>query len=419
MKRTLIILGLSLFPLPAVAENWAHWRGPNGNSVAENAKPPIEFSNTKNVKWKVKVEGRSSGSPVIWEDRVFIVSAANTGKRTEASLPHLQFKVLCYAREDGKLLWERVATEATPHEPTHQTNGFASASPCTDGEHVYAHFGSRGLYCYTIDGAPVWNRDFGKMQTRNTFGEGSSPTIEGEMILVPWDHEGDSALYALNKRTGEVIWKADRAEPTCWATPLVVDADGKKQVIMNGQNFARGYDLKTGEELWRCGGQTERPVASPVSDGKTVYVGSGFRGAFLGAFKLDGRGKIEGTQHVVWQIDRDTPDIASPLLSSSRIYFYKGKSGLLSCADAKTGKLHYSTQRISGLDNIYASPVAAAGRIYLTDLTGTIVVIEDSPTLKIVATNEMGETVDATPAPVDDELFIRGEEHLFCLAESR
>lgn len=396
----------------AAAENWAHWRGPTGNSVA-NATPPTSWSDTENVKWKVAIPGKGSGSPVVWDQQVFVVSAVP--KPTQPQM--LQFKLFCFDRQSGKLVWEQTAIEAIPHQETHSTNGFASASPCTDGTHIYAHFGSRGMYCYTMQGELVWKRDLGKMQTRNGFGEGSSPVLAGDMIIVPWDHEGPSSLFALNKLTGETIWEAKRDEPTCWATPLIVDVDGAKQVIMNGQVSARAYDLETGKELWRCAGQTERPAASAVAGDGLIFVTSGFRGAFLGAFRPDGRGDIEGTQHVAWTIDEDTPDVASPLLSKGRLYFHKGKSGQLSCVDAATGKPHYMANRVNGLSNIYASPVAAGGYVYLTDRSGTMVVIEDSPTFKIVATNSVGETVDATPAPVDNELFIRGEAHLFCISE--
>ena len=307
---------------------------------------------------------------------------------------------------------------ATPHQETHVTNGFASASPCTDGEHVYAHFGSRGLYCYTMDGKLVWKRDdFGQMDTRNSFGEGSSTTLAGDKILVPWDHEGPSALYALDKTTGKTIWKTDRDEPTCWATPLVVEHNGKQQVVMNGQTCARSYDLASGKELWRCAGQTERPCASPVAEGGLVFVGSGHRGSFMGAFELDGNGDLQGTDKVVWTIKQDTPDIASPLLSQGRIYFHKGKNGALSCVDAETGKPFYMAARVPGLEQIYASPIAAGGHVYLTSRAGTTVVIEDAPEMKVISTNNVGETVDATPAPVDGELFIRGEKHLFCITE--
>ncbi len=412
-------LCFGLMSSAANAENWSHWRGPTGNGAAAQGNPPTEWSETKNVKWKVEIPGKGSGSPVVWDDRVFVVSAVpSDGTENAGSLESLDFMVYCFNRKDGNLLWKQTATTATPHQPTHETNGFASASPCTDGEHVYAHFGSRGLYCYTMDGSLVWSRnDFGPMDTRNSFGEGSSPTLEGNLILVPWDHEGPSFLYALDKATGATVWKTPRDEPTCWATPLVIEHGGKKQVVMNGQNYARAYDLATGKELWRCGGQAERPVASAVYDGTRVFVTSGFRGSYLGAFLPGGQGDIEGTTNVAWSLDRDTPDIASPLLSDGRIYFYKGKAGQLTCVDAVTGKAHYAAQRIEGVASTYASPIAAGGYVYLTARNGTTTVIKDSTQLEMVAMNSVGEPVDATPAAVDDEIFIRGEKHLYCISQ--
>lgn len=396
----------------AICENRGHWRGENGNGVSLSATPPTRWSDTENVKWKVAIPGRSSGSPVIWENQVFVVSAVPVSGSRD-----LQFKLFSFDRGTGELQWEKTAVEAAPHEGTHQTNGYASASPCTDGQHVYAHFGSQGLYCYTLAGDLKWKRDFGKMSTRNSFGEGSSPTIADGKILVPWDHEGQSAIYALDKNSGEIIWKTERDEPTSWATPLVVDADGKKQVITNGENYARSYDLETGKEIWRCAGQTQRPVASPVFADGVVYIGSGFRGSFLGAFRLDGEGHIGGTDKVLWTIKKDTPDIGSLLLSENRIYFYKAKTGIVTCVDATTGKTLFGPERIPGIANTYASPVAAGGYVFITGRSGTTTVIKDADTLEVVASNSVGETVDATPAPVDNELFIRGENHLFCISK--
>ena len=420
MSSRIICMALAVFSLTAPASaDWGHWRGEGGNGVSTSAKPPVTWSATDNVKWKAAVPGRGSGSPVVWGDRVFVVSAVDDkGDAGDWSSGNseLRFVLLCFDRATGELLWERTATRATPHEGTHRTNSFASASPTTDGEHVWAHFGSRGLYCYTVEGEKVWSHDFGQMRTRNTFGEGSSPTLVGNLIIVPWDHEGPSFLYAMDKLTGEVRWKTPRDEPTNWSTPLIVEHDGNGVVVMNGQTCARAYDLQTGEELWRCAGQTQRPAASAVAQDGLVFVMSGFRGSYAGAFRLDGRGDLEGTSSVAWSVGRDTPDIASPLLSGGRLYYYKGKSGLLTCVDAITGEPHYKTQRI-GLGNIYASPVAANGYVYLSDRDGKTVVIEDSPELKVVATNDIGETIDATPAPVDGELFIRGESHLYCFGE--
>ncbi|QEG41889.1 outer membrane protein assembly factor BamB family protein [Roseimaritima ulvae] len=401
----------SMLPVVAGADNWPHWRGEAGNGVSTTATPPTQWSATENVKWKVPIPGRGSGSPVVWEDNVFVVTAVNAGG---GGL--LDFKLLCFDRGSGTLRWQQTAVTAKPHQGTHQTNGYASASPCTDGEHVFASFGSRGLYCYTLDGQLVWQRDdFPPMTTRNSFGEGSSPTIAGQKLILPWDHEGESLLVALDKATGKTLWRTPRDEPTCWATPLVVEHEGRKQIVMNGQNYARGYDLESGKELWRCSGQTVRPAASPVAADGMVFVGSGFRGAFLGAFRLDGRGDLQGTDRVAWTIERDAPDIGSLLLSEGRIYFYKQRAGILTCVDAATGQPHYGPSRIAGLRSIYASPIAAGGHVYLTGRSGTTVVIKDDKQLQIVATNSVGETVDATPAPVDDQLFIRGEKHLFCI----
>ncbi|MCC9599340.1 PQQ-like beta-propeller repeat protein [Stieleria sp. JC731] len=369
------------------------------------------------MKWKTKIPGRGSGSPIVVGDKVFVVTAVATGKGT-GSLPELSFQLHCYDRNSGQQQWKQVAIVATPHQETHSTNGFASASPCSDGEHIYAHFGSRGLYCYTLDGELVWMRDdFGRMETRSSFGEGSSPTLAGDKIIVPWDHEGASALYALDKRTGKTVWKADRDEPSCWATPLIIERGGQQQVIMNGQNYARAYDLDSGKELWRCGGQTARPVASAVADHERVYIGSGFRGSFLAAFLPGGSGDIEGTDRVAWTVNRDTPDIASPLLSDGRLYYHKGKGGILTCVDAKTGTAHYSAQRVPSIRSTYASPIAAGGFVYLTGREGTVVVIKDSEDFEVVAENTLGEGIDATPAVAGDELFIRGEQHLFCISK--
>ena len=400
---------------PACADDWSHWRGPQGNGVAPEARPPLEFGPGRGERWKVEIPGRGTSSPVVRADRVFVttaVPAADDGT--------LDFRVICLDRATGRQRWSRTVVTARPHEATHPTNTFASASPCVDDERVYAHFGSRGLFCLSLDGEPLWDRDFGDMQIRNGFGEGSSPTLHGDVILVPWDHEGPSALHCLDARSGTTRWETPRDEPSGWCTPLVAaDRAGTLQVIMNGQNAARGYDLATGRELWRCAGQTARPCASGVAADGVAWVGSGFRGAFLAAFDLSGRGDLEGGDAVLWTHRKDTPDVASPLLSDGRIYFYKEKSGLLSCLEAATGKPLWETARIEGLNATYASPIAAGGRVYLSDRRGTIVVIDDAPQLRVLATNAIGEGIDATPAAAGDALFVRGERHLWCFADER
>jgi outer membrane protein assembly factor BamB len=264
----------------------------------------------------------------------------------------------------------------------------------------------------------LWKKtDFGTMRTRNGFGEGSSPTIHGNTIVVPWDHEGPSYVIALDAKTGKPLWKTDRDEPSCWATPLVVEHAGKAQVVLSGERFVRSYDLASGKELWRCAGQTSRPLASPVAGHGLVFVGSGFQGSFLGAFRLDRSGDLGGTDGVVWSIDSDTPDVPSPLLSGKRLYFFAARRGEISCVDALTKKTHYWKAKLEGLRDIYASPVAANGKVYLTSRDGTTVVIEDSEEFEVVTTNRLDEGVDATPAIAGSEIFIRGQNHLYAFAE--
>ena len=432
------------------AQDWNQWRGPTGNGGSVDAQPPTQWSDTENVKWKVAIPGRGSGSPLITGNKVFVVSAVQTeqgakdaeaqkqaqaqnqsqggqqgrggggrrGRKRGPAIPmvEMDFKLFCFDRSSGEVLWEKTATTATPHQGTHSTNGFASASPCTDGQHVYAFFGSRGLFCYSVDGDLVWKRDdFGQMNTRNNFGEGSSPTLFEDKLIMPWDHEGPSSIYALNKLTGETIWKTDRDEPTNWGTPIVVENGDQKQVVITGQTKVRAYDLESGEEVWSCGGQTQRPCATAVAIDDLVIVGSGHRGSFMGAFKLDGKGDIAGSDKIAWSINQNTPDIASPVLSNGRLYFHKGKTGILTCLDAKTGSPLFSATRVPGISSTYASPIAAGGNIYLTGRSGNTVVIKDSDKFEVVASNSVGETVDATPAPAGDNLFIRGEKHLFCI----
>ena len=418
---------------------WPHWRGPTGNGVSPDGRPPVEWGESKNIKWKVEVPGQGTASPIVWGDKVFVATAIAVGASEKGAsaerqrgsgrggegrgrgAPPIQpqrFTLLCLDRASGRIAWSRTAAETMPHEGHHATHGFASASPCTDGQRVYGWFGSRGLFCYDFQGSLLWKKtDFGHMHTRERYGEGSSPTIHGDAIIVPWDQEGPSYLIALDTSSGNTLWKVDRDEPTSWATPLVVEHGGRKQVVASGQNFARGYDLATGEELWRCPGQTMRPVASPVAGHGLVFIGSGFQGSFLGAFRLDRRGNLEGTEGVAWTIHRDTPDVPSLLLSGKRLYFHAKRSNLVSCVYAITNQPHFS-ERVDGIEGeVYASPVGANGKIYLTARNGVTVVIEDADRLAILAANHLDEGVDATPAIAGDEIFLRGRQHLYCFKD--
>jgi outer membrane protein assembly factor BamB len=249
------------------------------------------------------------------------------------------------------------------------------------------------------------------------FGEATSPVLEGDMLLVNWDHEGDSFLYALDARTGKTRWQTPREPGTSWSTPLVVEYAGRKQVVVNSNKKACGYDLATGEVLWECGGQTRAIVPCPVTYDGTVFLMSGYPESALFAVPLDSMGDISGTDKIAWSRTSDTPYCPSPVLVGGKLYFNKSNSAILTCLDAKTGSPIIEKQRLPDIRNVYASPVAAQGRIYFTDRDGTTLVLADAPEIEVLATNRLEDQTDASPALVGNEIILRSKTHLYCIGE--
>ncbi len=407
---------------------WPQWRGPDATGVAPHGDPPVEWSETNNLRWKLPLPGAGSSSPIVWGDRVFVSTSVDTGKpgaplgssRAQRKPRNVRrFALLAIARSDGRVLWDRTLSEAQPHEGTHKDGNWATGSPMTDGQRVYAYFGSDGLYCLDMEGRLQWQKDLGDMTTKRAFGEGSSPVLHDDSIVVNWDHEGDSFVVALDKGTGDEVWRAERDEVTSWATPLVVTHEGRPQVVVNASGKVRSYDLATGRQIWETAGMTANVIPSPVAGDGVVFVTSGFRGNALLAIRLaDAKGDITGSGAILWQHGRDTPYVPSPLLYRDSLYFLKSNSGILSCFDAKTGRRHYQ-QRLAGVRNVYASPVGANGRVYVAGRQGKVVVIEAGPEFRLLATNSLEDDFDASPAIVDDEIYLRGAKHLYCVAKPR
>lgn len=457
MVRTLIAIVLGL-PWPAIAcaidfeharlDNWHQWRGPSANGVAPHADPPLHWDDATNIRWKSDIPGTGSATPIVWGDRIFVLTAVDTGQESQAARsakdgvaadvdtprrrggkrggnkPPLttprpstryQFNVLCLDRASGQLRWQRTATEQVPHEGHHTSHGYASASPTTDGQRLYVSFGSRGLFCYDLDGNLVWHRDLGEMQTRREFGEGASPVVHRGVLIVNWDHEGESFVTCLDAATGDDRWRVPRDEKTTWTTPLVVEHHGTTQVVVNGSNRTRSYDIATGDVLWQCGGQVSNPIPSPVADGGIVYCMSGFLGYAVSAIPLDARGDITDLGREVWRATDAASYVASPVLVDDLLYFTKSESGILCCRDASTGEPQYGIKRLPQIETVYSSPVAAANRLYITDRNGTTVVIRIGPEFEILATNHLRDTVDATLVPVGKQLLIRGRSTLYCI----
>jgi outer membrane protein assembly factor BamB len=410
-----------------VATNWGQWRGPLATGVSPDGTPPLEWSETKNIRWKVEVPGRGSGSPVVWGDRLYLLTAAPKGATGAAAhaprggvaprVPH-EYKVLAYDRRTGALAWERTAREETPHEGSHQDNGtWASSSAITDGEHVIAYFESRGVHVYDMTGTKVWEKDLGDKQMRNEFGEGSTPVLFGNSLVIVWDHQGQSFIVSLDKRTGKELWRVNRDEIDTWATPLVVAVDGRHQVVVPAMNKIRSYDLETGAAVWEAPGTTMNVIPSPVAGKGMVFLMSGFRGNNLKAIKLSGAtGDLTGSPAIRWELNRDTPYVPSPLLYDDILYVLKTNNGLLSAFDAESGKPHYQVQRLEKAPNVFSSPVGANGRVYIAGREGTTVVLRHGPALQILAENTLDDGFDASPAVVDRELFLRGSRFLYCIA---
>jgi len=441
----------------SAADYWPAWRGSDSTGVAPKANPPLEWSETKNIKWKTPIIGQSTSSPVIWADKIFYLTAIKTDKKAAptpnpipAERPRNRpgagqgayrgrggrrpgggrsfhggskptnihkFNIVCLDRKTGNPLWQKTVTEALPHEGHHPTGNFASYSPITDGQHVWAGFGSRGVHCYDLDGNHKWSRDLGKLKIKMMFGEGATPALAGDALIVVMDHEGVSAVYALDKLTGKPLWKRPRDENTSWSTPLPVTVNGKPQVIVSATGAIRAYDLKTGDVVWRCGGMTGNVIPHPVAGFGMVFCASGFRGSALLAIELGQKGDLTASDAVKWQIKKGTPYVPSPILYGDKLYVCSGNRASVSCYDAKTGKPNFQKQSLEAVGGIYASPVGAAGRIYFTGRKGTTQVIKNSEKFEILATNVLEDEIDASAAIVGNQIFLKGKNNLYCIAE--
>jgi outer membrane protein assembly factor BamB len=417
---------------------WPQWRGPRATGVAPWGNPPVHWDENTNIRWKIPIPGRGQSTPVVWGNQIFVTTAIETDisaddrtiKKADEAIPDWmrregvrppmkvhKFVILSIHRHDGRILWQRTLNQAQPHEATHKDGSWASGSPVTDGEHVFAYFGSFGLYCLDMQGNVIWGKNLGNMRTRNSFGEGNSPVLHGDKLIVNWDHEGDSFIVALNKKTGREIWKTDRDEITSWSTPIIAATGGKKQVIVNATRRIRGYDLDTGNLIWESEGMTSNVIPSPVHGNGMVYVMSGFRGSALQAIQLDkAQGDITGTDAVAWTLDKNTPYTPSPLLYDDYLYFFRINKEILSCYNALTGELYYGPERLEGVKGVYASPVGVDGRVYIVGRNGVACVIKHGPKFELLARNTLDDSFDASPVIVGDELYLRGRTHLYCIA---
>jgi outer membrane protein assembly factor BamB len=430
-----LVLGFALF---AAQDDWAQWRGPNNDGMARGD-APHEWSDTKNIAWRVAIPGRGNSSPVIWGDKIFLTTAVPTDAAKATTTPAAtsapqerrqgrgpggganagrehKFVVMCLDRRSGNVLWERVAKVATPHEGYHHQYGsFASNTPVTDGKHVYAFFGSRGIYCYDLNGKLVWEKAFQPMRMRLGFGEGVATVLDGNSLFLKFDQEQGSHLLALDKQTGKEIWRVAREEGSSWSPPLIVTHNGRKQMVVSASSKVRSYDPATGKLIWECAGLGSNVIPAPVIHAGVVYVMSGHREPNLLAIQLGREGDLTGTDAVLWTNNRGNAYTGSPVLHDGKLYFVTD-SGMLSCLDARTGKPHYLQQRLPRSYNFKSSPVGANGKLYLATEEGDVVVVKMGEKYEVLAVNTLTDQMFiATPAIAGGSIYLRSQDALYCV----
>ena len=417
-------------------KNWTQWRGPYETGVAPTGNPPIEWSETKNVKWKSEIPGIGHATPIVWKDQMILLTAIKTKKRAgvaesevgqdendwmnakSTDLIH-QFAVVSVDRNSGAIQWQTVVREEVPFSKTHQFGSWASSSPVTDGENIWAYFGSHGLYCLNLEGDILWKRDFGRMEKVMSFGEGSSPYLYKNKLVVLRDHQGQSAIHVLDKKTGEVIWEADRDEVSSWSTPSVIEFAGIPQLVTAATNKIRSYDLESGILLWECSGLTRNVIPSPIFLDGRVYLMSGYRGNALLAIDLAAAsGDISGSDAIAWSYNENTtPYTPCPLLMDGKLYFLKANNGYLTCLDAKDGTVYYAGQKLEGIKNIFTSPVGVKDRIYVLGTNGVSSVLRSGEEFEILSQNTLDDSFLASPVVLGNDIFLRGEKALYCISE--
>lgn len=419
------------------SSNWPQWRGPDGQGVSMEKGLPEEWSDTKNVKWKTPIAGRGHSSPIVWGKKIFLTTALDgevipgrpagvTHKLSDgtdfvhpdavgANLRHT-FKVICIDRNSGKILWERVAYEGPVYDSRHRKASFASSTPATDGKYVFAFFGSEGLYAFDYDGKLVWKQNLGKLGTASV-GYGVSPVLYQNLVIMQCDDSGmNSFMAAFDKKTGKEVWRTPRRVDVTWSTPVLVHTARGVELVAAAAEAIIAYDPLTGKELWRHKGLESNAVPTPVVSNDLVVLTSGAPNKIALAIKAGGTGDITGTSQLVWTYNKGTAYVPSPILYGDYVYLTTDR-GLLTCLDAKTGKIEYESARVPVPATFTASPVAYEGKILMTSEDGETFVLKAGPKHEIIRTNSLGEPVYASPAIADRGIFIRGEKNLFAIGK--
>ncbi len=433
--KAFFALSILLATSVCAAENWPQLRGPGAMGVvADNPALPETWSATENVAWKVPVPGMGWSSPVVWGERVFLTTAISKGEiekvkeglyfggeRPKPEDEH-EWRVLGLDLKTGKTLWEKTVHTGVPHQPRHLKNSYASETPVTDGERVYAYIGNVGLFTFDLDGTPLWDRKWEPVKTRHGWGTAASPALHKDRIYVLNDNDEQSYLTALDTKTGAVIWKKDRDEGSNWSPPFVWENELRTEIVTTGSGLVRSYDLD-GNVLWSLGGLSSITVTVPFAHDGLLYFGSGYVGDKKKPFfaikpgasgDISLRAEATSNDFIVWCQKSAAPYMPTPVLYQDRLYVLLDR-GLFSCLDAKTGAVIYDRERLGKSASFTASPLAYNGKIFCFGERGETVVLEAGDSFRMLRVNELGELIMATPALAGDSLLIRTSGHLYCL----
>jgi outer membrane protein assembly factor BamB len=399
--RSIVALAIAL-SYSASAENWPMWRGPRGDGTSVEKDVPTQWSDTQNIAWKTAIPGKGHASPIVWNDRVFVVTADKEKK---------QRLLLCLDQSNGKVLWQQVVLEA-PLERINSLNSHASSTPATDGARVYVSFldvDKMFIAAYDFEGHQVWAVHPGTFSSMH--GYCSSPVLWKDKLIVNGDHDGSGYLVALDRATGKTVWKTPRPNNTrSYCTPLIAPMSGRNQAVLSGSKCVAGYDPDSGKQLWIIDGPTEQFVASLVYNGELLFMTCGFPQFFMQAIRPDGTGNVTKT-HVVWQKDKDCSYVPSPI-AVGPYFLVVSDTGIATCLDAASGRSLWR-ERLG--PHYRASLVTANGLAYFLSDKGVMTIVRPGPKPEIVARNELGEETYASPALSEGQIFLRGVQHLYCI----
>jgi outer membrane protein assembly factor BamB len=443
MKPLCLLLNLLLFigASPSLhSAQWQQFRGPQASGLDASRPAPVRWSveSGEKVRWKTALPGLAHSSPIIWDDRIYLITAVRPGhaelklglygdiRSADDQVPH-EWRLLCLDRATGRIVWDRLGHDAVPRVKRHTKATHANSTPATDGQRIVAFFGSEGLFCFDMDGRLLWKKDLGPMNSgyfqspTAQWGFASSPVIHDGKVVVQVDVQKDSFLALFDLQDGRELWRTPRQDVPTWSTPTVVAIADQTQILVNGWRHTGGYDFETGQEIWKLDGGGDIPVPTPVvAHGFGYFTSAHGRVRPMRAIRLGARGDITppdaGATNaaIAWAHPRQGNYMQTPIVVGDSLYACHD-NGVLTCFDARTGALHYSERLGTGGDGFTASPVSDGRHIYFASESGKVYVVPASVTFSVSAINDLGESVMATPALVDGTLFIRTREHLLAI----